>query len=93
MVDRSKKLSEIPEIIPSDPDRPARMSEMSLFLRPGGKGRLEFNPELEGKDFVPSREIAVRELMGIFGLTRGKAREIVDRLKARSRLRRAKDGD
>lgn len=88
-----EKRAEHPEFIPSDPDKPARMSRMSMLIRPSGKGKVLINRDLEEKEapFVPYTELAERELMGIFGFSREQAHALVSRLHQKSHLKEAGD--
>lgn len=90
---RVEKKAEHPEILPSDPDRPARMSRMSMLIRPSGKGKVLINRDLEEKEapFVPYTELAERELMGIFGFSREQAHALVSRLRRKAHLKEASD--
>jgi len=86
-----EKKAEHPEIVPSDPDKPARMGRMSMLIRPSGKGRVMFNRDLEeeGASFVSYENLAERELMGIFGFTQSQAHALVSRLHRKARLKEA----
>lgn len=86
-----EKKASHPEFVPSDPDKPARMGRMSMLIRPNGKGQVMMNRDLEeeGAPFVSYKDLAERELMGIFGLSYDKAHALVNRLHQKARLKEA----